>query len=40
MPILKGLYNKFNGKNFGVIFEWKSYYLGKEIEPTEEFNNY
>ncbi len=38
-PQLVGLYNNFNGKNFGVIFEGKSYYLGKEIEPTEEFNN-
>lgn len=38
-PQLVGLYNKFNGKNFGVIFEGKSYYLGRELQPSEDFNN-
>lgn len=37
-PQLVGLFNKFNGKNFGVIFEGKSYYLGKEVEPSAELN--
>lgn len=38
-PQLVGLYNRFNGKNFGVIYEKKRYYLGREIEPTENFNS-
>ncbi|PIQ49790.1 MAG: hypothetical protein COW03_03095 [Cytophagales bacterium CG12_big_fil_rev_8_21_14_0_65_40_12] len=38
-PQLVGLYNRFNGKNFGVIYENKRYYLGKEIEPDEIVNN-
>ena len=38
-PQLVGLYNRFNGKNFGVIYEGKSYYLGREIESAEGFNN-
>ena len=38
-PQLVGLYNRFNGKNFGVIYEKKRYYLGREIEQTENFNS-
>lgn len=37
-PQLVALYNKFNGKNIGVIYEGKNYYLGREIEAKEEFN--
>ncbi|MFD2937439.1 hypothetical protein [Spirosoma flavum] len=38
-PQLVGLYNKFNGKNFGVIYENKRYFLGKEVEANEFINN-
>lgn len=38
-PQLVGLYNRFNGKNFGVIYEGNRYYLGRQLEPTEEMNN-
>lgn len=38
-PQLVGLYNRFNGKNFGIIFENKRYFLGKEIEPSEYISN-
>jgi hypothetical protein len=38
-PQLVGLYNRFNGKNFGVIYEDKTYYLGKEVTPNEIMNN-
>lgn len=37
-PQLVGLFNKFNGKNFGVIYNGKSYYLGKEVEPSSDLN--
>lgn len=37
-PQLVGLYNRFNGKNFGVIYENKRYYLGREVEPNENIN--
>jgi hypothetical protein len=38
-PQLVGLYNKFNGKNFGIIYENKRYFLGKELEQNEDLNN-
>lgn len=38
-PQLVGLYNRFNGKNFGVIYENKRYYLGREVEPSENISN-
>ncbi len=38
-PQLVGLYNQFNGKNFGVLYEGKRYFLGREIEPTGIVNN-
>jgi len=34
-PQLVGLYNRFNGKNFGVIYENTRYFLGREIEPNK-----
>jgi hypothetical protein len=38
-PQLVGLYNKFNGKNLGVIYEGKRYFLGREIEPNNRLLN-
>lgn len=38
-PQLVGLYNKFNGKRFGVIFEEQRFFLGKEIGNSEIINN-
>ena len=38
-PQLVGLYNRFNGKNFGVIYEGKRYYLGRELQQSESINN-
>lgn len=38
-PQLVGLYNKFNGKRFGIIFEERRFFLGKEIENSEIINN-
>lgn len=35
-PQLVGLYNKFNGKNFGIIYNDRRFYLGTEI--TENTN--
>jgi hypothetical protein len=38
-PQLVGLYNRFNGKNFGIIYEGKRYFLGKELIGTENLSN-
>jgi len=38
-PQLVGLYNKFNGRKFGVIYNNKRYFLGKEISDSEILNN-
>ena len=38
-PQLVGLYNKFNGRKFGVIYKKKRYFLGKELEESENINN-
>lgn len=38
-PQLVGLYNRFNGKNFGVIYKNKRYYLGRELGHSELVNN-
>lgn len=37
-PQLVGLYNKFNGKNFGIVYDDKRYYLGKEISINKNLN--
>jgi len=37
-PQLVGLYNRFNGKNFGVVYNNKRYYLGKEVSISENLN--
>lgn len=38
-PQLVGLYNRFNGKNFGVVYNNRRYFLGREVEGNEELNN-
>lgn len=38
-PQLVGLYNRFNAKNFGIIYEGKCFYLGREIDKSEMLNN-
>ncbi|MBK1895227.1 hypothetical protein [Chryseobacterium paridis] len=38
-PQLVGLYNKFNGKNFGIIYKNQRYYLGTKIHKLEETSN-
>ena len=38
-PQLVGLYNRFNGKKFGVIYEGDRYFMGKKIESSEKINN-
>jgi hypothetical protein len=38
-PQLVGLYNCFNGKNFGVIYEGKRYFLGREVDSSENIRN-
>ncbi len=38
-PQLVGLYNHLNGKRFGVIFEGKRYFSGKELGNSEIINN-
>jgi len=38
-PQLVGLYNKFNGRKFGIIYQNKRYFLGKEIDKSEIINN-
>jgi hypothetical protein len=37
-PQLVGLYNKFNGKDFGVVYEKKRYFLGRELNKSELIN--
>lgn len=37
-PQLVGLYNRFNGKNFGVVYDNKRYFLGRELEDGENLN--
>jgi len=37
-PQLVGLYNRYNGKNFGVIYDNKSYFLGREIVIENSLN--
>jgi len=37
-PQLVGLYNKFNGKKFGVIYKGKRYFMGKELNESEIIN--
>lgn len=38
-PQLVGLYNKFNGRKFGIIYKKKRYFLGKELQESEIINN-
>lgn len=38
-PQLVGLYNRFNAKNFGVVYKNKRFYLGKEIATNQNINN-
>ncbi len=38
-PQLVGLYNRFNGNNFGIIYKNKRYYLGKELDNNLNLNN-
>lgn len=38
-PQLVGLYNRFNGKKFGVIYENERFFLGKQLEKSEIINN-
>jgi hypothetical protein len=37
-PQLVGLYNRFNGKNFGVVYDNKRYFLGREVDAGETIN--
>jgi hypothetical protein len=37
-PQLVGLYNRYNGKNFGIIYENKRYFLGRELEEDPVIN--
>lgn len=37
-PQLVGLYNRFSGRNFGIIYENKRYFLGSEVRPAEDIN--
>lgn len=38
-PQLVGLFNKFNGMNFGVIYNHKRFFLGKEILKSNLLTN-
>jgi len=38
-PQLVGLYNSFNGKDFGIVYEGKRYFLGRELVNSEIINN-
>lgn len=38
-PQLVGLYNRFNGKNFGVIYDNRRFFLGKELTKSENLNS-
>lgn len=38
-PQLVGLYNRFNGKNFGIVYNGNRFFLGKELEQGELVNN-
>ncbi|MFB9053123.1 hypothetical protein ACFFVB_08515 [Formosa undariae] len=38
-PQLVGLFNKFNGKDFGVVHKQKRYLLGRELNNSEIINN-
>jgi hypothetical protein len=37
-PQLVGLYNRYNGKNIGVIYKAKKYYIGRELAETNNKN--
>ncbi len=36
---LSGLYNKYNGKDFGVVYNDSRYFLGRELGNSEIVNN-
>ncbi len=38
-PQLVGLYNRFKGKNFGVIYDNKRYFIGREMTEGKILNN-
>ncbi len=38
-PQLVGLFNKDNGRDFGIVYKQKRYFLGRELNNSENINN-
>jgi len=38
-PQLVGLFNHFNGKEFGIVYKDERYFLGRELNNSETINN-
>jgi hypothetical protein len=38
-PQLVGLFNKYNGRDFGILYKEQRFFLGRELDNSENINN-